>query len=68
MIDNVEIKVKDGYGGNGHVSVRRLKGKSFGPPEGGDGGDGGHVIIKATSNQSTLLSFRYKKDFYAPDL
>lgn len=66
MIDHVEIKVKAGDGGNGHVSFRRLKGKSYGPPEGGDGGDGGNVIIKATSNHSTLLSFRYKKDFSAP--
>lgn len=67
MVDHVEIKVKAGDGGNGHVSFRRLKGKSYGPPEGGDGGDGGNVVIKATLDQSTLLSFRYKKDFTAPE-
>ena len=67
MVDHVEIKVKAGVGGNGHVSFRRLKGKSYGPPVGWDGGDGGDVIIKATFDQSTLLAFRYKKDFAAPD-
>lgn len=67
MVDHVEIKVKAGNGGNGHVSFRRLKGKSYGPPEGGDGGDGGNVVIKATFDQSTLLPFRYKKDFTAPE-
>jgi GTPase len=67
MIDHVQITVQAGNGGKGHVSFRRLKGKTYGPPEGGDGGDGGNVIIKCSSNQSTLLAFRYKKDFDAPD-
>ena len=65
MIDYVKIKVKAGKGGRGHVSFRRLKGKPYGPPEGGDGGDGGDVFLKATENLSTLIPFRFKKDFEA---
>ena len=67
MVDYVKIKVNAGDGGKGHVSFRRLKGKAYGPPEGGNGGDGGNAFIKATANQSTLLSYRYKKVFRAPD-
>ncbi len=67
MVDYVKIKVKAGNGGKGHVSFRKMKGKPYGPPEGGDGGDGGNVFIKATRNLSTLVPYRYKKDFKATD-
>ncbi len=65
MVDQVRIRVKAGDGGKGHVSFRRLRGKPYGAPDGGDGGNGGIVIIKATTNLSTLLPYRYKKDFKA---
>ncbi|MEX0617065.1 MAG: GTPase ObgE [Candidatus Woykebacteria bacterium] len=67
MIDYVKIRIRAGDGGDGHVSFRRLKGKAYGPPEGGNGGDGGNLFIKATRNLSTLLPYRYKKDFDAQD-
>src|SRR3989344_9367232 len=67
MIDYVKIKVKAGKGGRGHVSFRRLKGKPYGPPEGGDGGDGGDVFIKASGSLSTLIPYRFKKDFKSSD-
>lgn len=67
MVDYVKIRVKAGSGGKGHVSFRRSKGKPYGPPDGGDGGDGGNVFIKATTSLSTLIPYRYKKDFKADD-
>ncbi len=67
MVDFVKIKIKAGEGGKGHASFHRLKGKPYGPPDGGNGGDGGNAFIKSTANQSTLLSYRYKKVFSAPD-
>lgn len=67
MVDYVKIKVKAGDGGKGHVSFRKVKGKPYGPPEGGDGGDGGNAFIRATNNLSTLIPYRYKKDFKAAD-
>lgn len=67
MVDFVSIKVKAGDGGKGHASFRRVRGKKYGPPTGGDGGDGGNVFIRASSNLSTLIPYRYKKDFKAMD-
>ena len=67
MVDYVKIHIKAGNGGNGHVAFKRLKGKPYGPPDGGNGGDGGNVFIKASTNQSTLLLYRFKKDFKAED-
>ena len=67
MVDYVKIKIKAGDGGSGHVSFGKLKGKPYGPPEGGDGGDGGNAFIKTTRNLSTLIPYRYKKDFEAED-
>lgn len=67
MVDFVKIRIKAGDGGKGHVSFRRLKGKSYGPPEGGDGGDGGNIFINSTTNLSTLIPYRYKKEFKAKD-
>ena len=67
MVDYVKIKIKAGDGGSGHASFSKLKGKPYGSPDGGDGGDGGNAFIKATSNLSTLIPYRYKKDFEAKD-
>ena len=65
MIDYARISLKAGDGGNGAVAWRREKYEPTGGPAGGDGGNGGSIIIKATRNLSTLEEFRFKKNFKA---
>lgn len=65
FIDYAKIYVKSGRGGKGCVSFRREKFVPRGGPDGGDGGKGGNVILKATSQMSTLLDFRYKREYKA---
>lgn len=65
FIDRATIKVKSGAGGDGAVAFRREKYVPYGGPSGGDGGNGGSVVLKATEDLQTLLDFRYKKDFVA---
>ncbi len=65
FVDEAEIYVKAGDGGNGCVSFRREKFIPKGGPDGGDGGDGGNIIFKASKNLNTLLDFRYKKKYFA---
>ena len=65
FIDNIEIYVKAGDGGNGAVSFHREKYVSAGGPDGGDGGRGGNIILKVDEGANTLLSFRYKRKFIA---
>ncbi len=61
FVDRVEVSIKAGDGGNGLVSFHHEKFKAKGGPDGGDGGRGGNVILKASNNQNTLAAFRYKK-------
>ena len=67
MIDQVDIHVVSGKGGNGVVSGRREKFVPRGGPDGGDGGDGGSLRITCDSNVNTLLAYRYKRHFTAGD-
>jgi len=65
--DSAKVKLIAGNGGNGCVSFRREKYVPFGGPDGGDGGRGGHIIIRANENLTTLSDFRTRKLFKALD-
>jgi GTP-binding protein len=65
FVDEAHIWVKAGDGGNGCLAFRREKYVPRGGPSGGDGGDGGDVIFEATSQENTLLRFRYDREFRA---
>ena len=65
FIDYAKIFVKSGDGGKGCVSFRREKYVPKGGPDGGDGGKGGDIIIKASIQINTLLDFRYKREYHA---
>ena len=67
FIDEVEITVEGGRGGNRAVSFRREKYIPAGGPDGGDGGDGGDVYLVADENLNTLVDLRYKKRYRAGD-
>lgn len=60
FIDRARIFVKAGDGGNGCMSFRREKYVPYGGPNGGNGGKGADVIIKADSSLSTLIDFKYR--------
>jgi GTP-binding protein len=59
FIDEAEIRVEAGNGGNGIATFRREKYIPMGGPDGGDGGDGGSVYLVAAENVNTLVEFRY---------
>lgn len=61
IVDEVEITVQAGKGGDGHVSFRREKFIARGGPDGGNGGHGGSVIFIGVSDLSALRQFRFKK-------
>ena len=65
FVDEVDIEIKAGKGGNGIASFRREKYIEYGGPDGGDGGDGGSIYLKGTKNLNTLADFRTKKKFDA---
>ena len=65
FVDYVKISVKSGSGGKGSTHLRREKYIPKGGPDGGDGGRGGHVIIRANPQLWTLFTFKYKKHFKA---
>ncbi len=67
FVDKVEISIKAGNGGNGAVSFHREKYVNAGGPDGGDGGKGSDIVFVADDNLSTLIDFRYKKKYIAPD-
>ena len=65
FIDEARIYVKAGDGGKGCVSFRREKFVPKGGPDGGDGGKGGDVIVKAVSGRQTLLDLKYRQHHIA---
>ena len=65
LVDEAEITVTAGNGGNGSISFRREKFIPLGGPDGGDGGDGGNVWLQADENLNTLVDFRHQKQFKA---
>lgn len=65
--DKVDIYVKAGDGGNGAVSFHREKYVAAGGPDGGDGGKGSDIVFVADDSLSTLIDFRYKKKYVAPN-
>ena len=67
FIDKAKITVKSGAGGNGVVSFHREKYVAAGGPDGGDGGRGGDIIVKVNDHMSTLMDFRYKRKYAAPN-
>ncbi|MCS7179927.1 MAG: GTPase ObgE, partial [bacterium] len=65
FVDEAEIYIRSGKGGDGCIAFRREKFVPKGGPWGGDGGKGGDIIFKAVKNKKTLLDFHFQKHFYA---
>ena len=65
FVDEVDIHVLAGAGGNGCLSFRREKYVPRGGPDGGDGGGGGSIFIVASPTKNTLVDFRYHPEFKA---
>lgn len=67
FVDRVKIHIKGGNGGNGAVSFYRAKYVTNGGPDGGDGGKGGDIVFVTDDGLNTLMDFRYKRVFKAPN-
>ena len=67
FIDQVEVVVRSGKGGDGAMSMRREALVEFGGPDGGDGGRGGDVVFKASEHVNSLLSLYYDPKCFAQD-
>ena len=67
FVDYVKIYLKSGKGGSGSAHFHRSKGNPNGGPDGGDGGRGGHIIVKGNEQLWTLLHLRYTKHIMAED-
>ena len=67
FIDQVEVLVRSGKGGDGAMSMRREALVEFGGPDGGDGGRGGDVVFKASEHVNSLLSLYYDPKCFAQD-
>jgi GTP-binding protein len=65
FVDYVKIHLSSGNGGKGSAHLRREKYVAKGGPDGGDGGRGGHVVLRGDKNLWTLLGFKFKRHFKA---
>lgn len=65
FVDYVKICCRSGHGGAGSMHFLRSKGNAKGGPDGGDGGRGGHIILRGNRNVWTLLSLKYRKHVIA---
>ena len=65
FVDYVKINVASGKGGKGSTHLRREKYVAKGGPDGGDGGRGGHIIIRGNSQHWTLYHLKFKRHFKA---
>ncbi|MGB0790080.1 MAG: GTPase ObgE [Flavobacteriaceae bacterium] len=65
FVDYVKVHIASGNGGKGSTHLHREKFVAKGGPDGGDGGRGGHVIIRANPNLWTLVGFKHKQHFKA---
>lgn len=65
FIDYVKVCCRSGKGGAGSAHLHREKGNALGGPDGGDGGRGGHIILRGNRNLWTLLSLKYRKHIIA---
>ncbi len=67
FIDRVILDCKSGKGGDGRLSFLHEKNRPNGGPDGGNGGRGGSVYLRASSKTSTLVNYRHSKAFFAPN-
>jgi GTP-binding protein len=67
FVDEARINARAGDGGNGMVAFRREKYVPRGGPSGGDGGRGGSIYAQGDAQRTTLLDFRHKRTFRAPN-
>jgi len=65
FVDEAKIYVKAGDGGNGCLAFRREKFVPRGGPSGGDGGNGGSILMVSSEHESTLLRYRFNREFRA---
>lgn len=65
FVDYVKVFLTSGKGGKGSVHLHREKFITKGGPDGGDGGRGGHIILRGNQNLWTLINFKFKKHFKA---
>ncbi len=65
FLDEAKVYIRSGDGGNGCVSFRREKFIEYGGPNGGDGGNGGDVVVETVDGLNTLIDYRYQQHFTA---
>src|SRR6266700_7572211 len=65
FLDQAKVYIRSGNGGDGCISFRREKFIEFGGPNGGDGGNGGDVVVEAVTGLNTLIDYRYQQHFKA---
>jgi len=65
FVDYVKVYLTSGKGGKGSIHLHREKFITKGGPDGGDGGRGGHIVLRGNQNSWTLLTYKYKRHFKA---